>query len=562
MRTRVALSVALTVSLLAVGWWFLAPAALGGRATYVVTHGVSMEPTFHTGDLAVVYPAVDYRPGQVAAYRSNLMHTVVLHRIVAKTAEGYDFKGDNNSWHDPEHPAEDQMIGRLGVRVPHGGVVLGWIHNPLVAGVLALVITTGGATGATGVRRRRRRRRAERAPMSIHDLQLASGSRWAHAAGLATVALLFGGLTAATYVFPGQSVEVQKVPWTTQVSYAYTAAVSPNLVYPDGEIHAGDPVYRKLVDRLTVRATWSLSTSAEHHIVGTARLWAIVQGPTGWTHRIALGPAQEIQDDRTSLTGTLNFHALDAVVVHAAGLTGIPVDKYTVSVQPLVALRGSLAGLRFDDAVRGPEPALALAITPSTVVPAITTGSAAAAANAATQPGQPTGTTGPSAQWARPTATKHSTAVSRPGTASWQVLGRHVPLMPLRWAGLLGTVLGLLALVVLLITKPDRTDPCAREARRYRSSIVPVTGLRLVPAGDVLDVTSMKSLAQIAQRFDRLILRPAATPGTFLVEDGTDLYRYQCNHPQHRPPHLDITSTAPGRHAQSSSRPEPLPKAL
>src|SRR4051794_29822334 len=98
MRTRVALSVALAVSLVAAGWWFLAPAALGGRATYVVTHGTSMQPRFHTGDLAVVYPAVDYRPGQVAAYRSNTLHTVVLHRIVAKTASGYDFKGDNNSW--------------------------------------------------------------------------------------------------------------------------------------------------------------------------------------------------------------------------------------------------------------------------------------------------------------------------------------------------------------------------------------------------------------------------------------------------------------------------------
>lgn len=39
--------------LLVVLWLALAPTALGGGTTYVITHGISMKPRFSSGDLAV-----------------------------------------------------------------------------------------------------------------------------------------------------------------------------------------------------------------------------------------------------------------------------------------------------------------------------------------------------------------------------------------------------------------------------------------------------------------------------------------------------------------------------
>ena len=63
---------ALVALLLAAAWLFL-PSALGGGTTYVSTHGISMQPRFSTGDLAVLRPADSYDVGDVIAYLS-LIH--------------------------------------------------------------------------------------------------------------------------------------------------------------------------------------------------------------------------------------------------------------------------------------------------------------------------------------------------------------------------------------------------------------------------------------------------------------------------------------------------------
>src|SRR5262245_49045395 len=82
-------------------WLLLAPTQIGGETRYVTTSGVSMAPRFHSGDLAVVRPADDYKVGQIVAYRSAQLRTVVLHRIIAIKGDRYVFKGDNNDFIDP-----------------------------------------------------------------------------------------------------------------------------------------------------------------------------------------------------------------------------------------------------------------------------------------------------------------------------------------------------------------------------------------------------------------------------------------------------------------------------
>ena len=124
---------ALLVGLVGLGavWFFLAPPALGGGTTYVITDGVSMQPRFHTGDLALVRPASDYRVGDIVAYRSRQLHVTVLHRIVAVTADGrYIFRGDNNSWRDPERVTRAQLIGALWFAVPGMGGRLQQLRSP------------------------------------------------------------------------------------------------------------------------------------------------------------------------------------------------------------------------------------------------------------------------------------------------------------------------------------------------------------------------------------------------------------------------------------------------
>ena len=80
------------------------PADLGGAATYLTTHGTSMQPRFHTGDLAIAKPVQQYRVGDIAVYRSHTLHTLVMHRIIRREGSHYVFKGDNNTWTDKDRP--------------------------------------------------------------------------------------------------------------------------------------------------------------------------------------------------------------------------------------------------------------------------------------------------------------------------------------------------------------------------------------------------------------------------------------------------------------------------
>jgi signal peptidase I len=118
-------------------WFFLAPAGVGGSATYIVTEGVSMEPRFHAGDLALVRSQGSYRVGEIVAYRSRAFHTIVLHRIIARAGALYVFKGDNNNFVDFEHPGRSQLVGALWLHVPAIGSQLRSIRSPGLIGGLA-----------------------------------------------------------------------------------------------------------------------------------------------------------------------------------------------------------------------------------------------------------------------------------------------------------------------------------------------------------------------------------------------------------------------------------------
>lgn len=139
-------------SIHAVAWVLLVVAAValwpqrwGGTMTYVITSGTSMQPTFTAGDLAVLRTTDDYRVGDVAAYESEEIKRVVMHRVLTEKAGTYTFQGDNNDFIDPDQVREDQMLGKLALRVPRVGPALEWLFEPvnvlLVVGALFLLFS-------------------------------------------------------------------------------------------------------------------------------------------------------------------------------------------------------------------------------------------------------------------------------------------------------------------------------------------------------------------------------------------------------------------------------------
>lgn len=105
---------------------------------YVILSG-SMEPVIPTGSVAVVDSSKrDVRPGNIATFERH--GDLVTHRILSKTEEGYQTKGDANT--DPDSgtiPAEN-ICGTYLFCIPHLGYGFMWAKNHmfLTVGFLAL----------------------------------------------------------------------------------------------------------------------------------------------------------------------------------------------------------------------------------------------------------------------------------------------------------------------------------------------------------------------------------------------------------------------------------------
>jgi signal peptidase I len=163
-RVSLATGVFFAVVLAAGLAWAMAlrPQSLGGPVNYVMVQGVSMEPTFHTGDLVLAWPADPYLKGDIVAYRVPEgdvgAGSIVLHRIVGGSArEGFVMQGDNNPVPDDWHPRPGDILGKARVRIPKLGTVFTFLHAPVPFASLAMGIAVALILVPDDRKRRRRR---------------------------------------------------------------------------------------------------------------------------------------------------------------------------------------------------------------------------------------------------------------------------------------------------------------------------------------------------------------------------------------------------------------------
>ncbi|MGH2872011.1 MAG: signal peptidase I, partial [Solirubrobacteraceae bacterium] len=341
------------VLLASLGWLYLAPTSIGGSTPYVVTSGISMEPLFHTGDLALVRPASQYRVGEIVAYHSTLLHVIVLHRIVAIHGGRFTFKGDNNHFLDPTHPTRALLVGRLWMRIPHGGALVHWLHRPLtgalLAGGLGLIFVLGA--GETHRRRRRRRkqaagpRRGGAPPMTPSPTVAAPRvDPAALLGGCALAGIVCACLAALALTRPAVTTTSHRLPYTQEISYSYRAAASPGPVYPSGTTTTGQPVFLALSKRVQISASYRLLTHAAASISGTEALSMRLTGPTGWSRTIPLSPPRRFTGTRGTASVTLDLPSLESLLGRVTALTGAPVgSNYGVAVVADVHVHGAVA---------------------------------------------------------------------------------------------------------------------------------------------------------------------------------------------------------------------------
>jgi signal peptidase I len=108
-----------TVALLAAWWILLSPVAVGGKTSFVVVQGQSMEPWYSTGDLVVARAASEYRVDDVVVFRSSDRRGYIIHRIVGGDEDGgWTTRGDGNTRDDRWTVPDDAIVGRELLVVP------------------------------------------------------------------------------------------------------------------------------------------------------------------------------------------------------------------------------------------------------------------------------------------------------------------------------------------------------------------------------------------------------------------------------------------------------------
>ncbi|MCW2611685.1 MAG: signal peptidase [Actinomycetota bacterium] len=502
MRTHRAVLVLLAAVVTVAGWFVLAPPVLGGTTSYVVTHGTSMEPSIHTGDLALVRPAEQYGPGDVIAYRSPTLRTVVLHRIVAADTDGFVTKGDNNGWRDPDHPGSGEVIGRLWIHVPKAGAPLAagrGYAGPAILVLIFLFIAGGGS-----VTRSRRRKRGGAVHRRLRSRRLTSPLlAWAAALFLAATAL---GVLAFTRDAgpPAGSAPA----YSQQVSLGYAAHGDPE-VYDGGRLRTGDPVFLALTPRLDVDVTYEISAAQLTYAGGRIGLVARVSGVNGWQRSVSLVEPRMFSGARAHLATRVNLTALRKLIDTMQRRTGATDGTYVLELVPQVHATPTIDGR---SVVVDYAPAIRFQLQPTQLI--LDNG-------ARHVRGRPIGA--------------RSERSDTAGPAQLALLGRQ---LPLRTARIASVGLGVVALVVAgtgLLWRRDAIDPVARLGR----PVIPVDAAELDrPA---VDVAGLDALLDIAERYDRPLLHARAAGITaYLVEENGTWYRHRIRTPAARAGHLRV----------------------
>ena len=465
---------------------------------YAIISGSSMQPVLRSGDLVVLRPSSSYRVGEVVAYHSAVLHAVVLHRIVSRDGSHFVFKGDNNSWLDPAPPTQSALIGTLWLTIPYGGSVLGWLVVPWHAGLLIggmVLVLTAAATASRG--RRARHRRAVNHP---HLRPWPAGIETT----LAGVGAIAVAIMAVAFVWPATRSTSILIPYTQQMRLSYGARVTPSLVYPNGKVENGQPIFRSFVHDLVLTADYQLATKATG-VGGSAALAVTLHGPNGWARTLPLLSAQGFKGATARISAVLNLSALDATVQQVGELTHLAVDEYSITIIPMVHVWGVIGGHRLTDIYAPPWNFL---VNSRTMQPAQVPSPAGSALN-------PAGVGS-----ATRSLVRHS-----PQETEWTFHGRHLPIGALRMvSGIVALIALLLVGLGLLIARRSSRGP----GRICGRSIITVSEMSFDPHHNLVDVPDVRALFRIAERYDRLILRADENGiDTYFVDDDSAVYRYR-----------------------------------
>jgi hypothetical protein len=463
-----------------------------------------MVPKYRTGDLVILRRSGGYHVGEIVAYRSPLLHSIVLHRIVGESDGLFTFKGDNNAFVDPVRLPASYIDGTDFLDLPHKWAFV--TFSPLILEVAVFVFFLGGVVALAGPDRKRWADIASHAPSRPTGHSSVGATPWitGGAAGLC----VFGGVMVLSSGATTSRDFSSSVPYTGRVAFSYHATTAPDVTYPTGVVTTGMPVFLNLVDSVAVQVAFKFESTAPVDLKGTIRIGSMVQESDGWSHALTSSPPVAFSGPAADATVVLPLKQAVALAQEAAHETGVQQGAESVVVSPVVSLRGTVGGQGFSETL---HPSLTFEMDPLEL-------SLLSASGSGLSPQYPQLVSSTSG------ALHRSLMV----TTAAAVLGFHVDpaaATTVCLVGALGSASCIGAGLVMRRKRRDRGED-ERALRRLRDEIVPIANDPSQSFAALVDVATLTALAGLAERFDVGLLHyREGGRDVYFVSIGELLYR-------------------------------------
>lgn len=529
----------LGLSAIAAAWLFLAPAQLGGSTIYSITEGSSMQPLLHKNDLALLRAQSSYHVGDAVLYNSPVLHRPVLHRILVIQNGHYFFKGDNNDFVDPGYATRSELVGKLWVRAPGAGRVVGWLGKPLhaalFAALIAMLVLLGGAPVARGRRRRRGEPRAAKTARAARPSSVGVTDATKVAVAASVLLLVAGAIVLVLgFTTPGHRSAPLENAYRHSGTFSYSArATGGALEYPGGYAHTGQPLFTSLIKSVTVRFRYRFASQLPHHVHGTVKMVAsLLSQSTNWKQLYDIAKPMHFTGDSATIGGPVVINGLAALLTQLSTVSGSSGDTFAVDLQPIVHVEGVVGGHEINETF---SPILPFSITAAVIKLDVAPPS-----------------TPPGATYVPPTADQALASALDPvqrGTVDHRVpnfvsIARYrITVTAARIAGFMLLLLALLAAAFSgeqLRRRHTGWPLEAQIAAHFGCLLVPVDAQGHREDSTPVAVHDFESLARLAQYLERPILQHVGGGGSYAVDDGSCHYVYEA-------------------HARALAAPAPLP---
>ncbi len=495
---------------LAIVWVMFMPVQFGGRAAYLIVSGVSMKPTLHTGDLVVLHQTDTYQKGDIAAYYHPVAGGIVIHRIVEQQGGRFILRGDNKPAVDPYQPTLDEMVGKFWLYVPDVGKIIGQLQAlglsrvSIAAIMLAILLIPSIGGYQRQARRKQGRHNSKQGTRDMNQLNL---NKTDFIFFLIVLALASSALAFFSFNQPLAKTIDNDITYKQSGAFSYSATPPPG-IYNSDVAQTGTPIFRELINQVTVNFDYRLTSESPADIKGSYRLIAQLSHKNGWHWTIELTPQTPFQGAAFSASSVVDLSKIQAVLDNLEQQTGLQDQRYGLAIVPEVSAGGTLNGQTLQ-AEFSPH----LTFDFETAQMKLADNRLNAPAGDPLNPSQ-TGSV--------------TVKVEAPNVISF--LNFNPTISTLRRFAVLGLAISLGGLLIFgwFMFRIEQGGQVAQIQFKYSSLLINIQEPGLEAAGEIIEVVAIDDLVQLAKREGRLILHYAkGKHHQYLVKDGTVVYRYQ-----------------------------------